>query len=370
MTNNELLDQRWQQLLQPDTRKRHKGSEIRYITRHQLAEFMTEAALLAIGAAGLSEPVTPAGPVNALLQSLKVLAEAAEDGHMGWSVIARGARSCIERTIKDVTRFLEYPGLLVKHPSVEVDLAVTRLRFHEDGRVRCICAATEGAPAQFEFWLHELNPAGPVDDAVRIMVAGMSRAVVEDMIAQLVTKGALNQLPGEGGVLEPVAYLRDLDGSGSFHPCAKDDPGAFPVFGNPSGKLGAGGVVNPDTVHHLQAHPEYVMAPGSAHAMPAEASLDFCRGCETPENERVNLPEDWKAGDPLPEGLTVHYTSREGGPFAFLGNPREGTRERVYFGIEAATLETANAEMRPRGEGDLCPGCHLPLSICSCAEAG
>jgi hypothetical protein len=29
---------------------------------------------------------------------------------------------------------------------------------------------------------------------------------------------------------EPVAYLRDLDGTGSFHVCAKGDPGCFPVF--------------------------------------------------------------------------------------------------------------------------------------------
>jgi hypothetical protein len=28
----------------------------------------------------------------------------------------------------------------------------------------------------------------------------------------------------------PVAYLRDLDGSGSYHVCARGDPGAFPVF--------------------------------------------------------------------------------------------------------------------------------------------
>lgn len=28
----------------------------------------------------------------------------------------------------------------------------------------------------------------------------------------------------------PVAYLRDLDGSGSMHVCAKGDPGAIPVY--------------------------------------------------------------------------------------------------------------------------------------------
>lgn len=29
---------------------------------------------------------------------------------------------------------------------------------------------------------------------------------------------------------EPVAYMRDLDGSGSYHVCSKGDPGAFPVY--------------------------------------------------------------------------------------------------------------------------------------------
>ncbi len=29
---------------------------------------------------------------------------------------------------------------------------------------------------------------------------------------------------------EPVAYLRDIDGSGSLHVCAKDDPDAIAVY--------------------------------------------------------------------------------------------------------------------------------------------
>lgn len=29
---------------------------------------------------------------------------------------------------------------------------------------------------------------------------------------------------------EPVAWLRDLDGSGSLHPASKGDPGAFAVY--------------------------------------------------------------------------------------------------------------------------------------------
>lgn len=32
---------------------------------------------------------------------------------------------------------------------------------------------------------------------------------------------------------EEVAWLRDLDGTGSLHPAAKGDPGAFPVYSAP-----------------------------------------------------------------------------------------------------------------------------------------
>jgi hypothetical protein len=32
---------------------------------------------------------------------------------------------------------------------------------------------------------------------------------------------------------EPIAYLRDIDGTGSLHACGKEDPGAMPVYGTP-----------------------------------------------------------------------------------------------------------------------------------------
>lgn len=31
-----------------------------------------------------------------------------------------------------------------------------------------------------------------------------------------------------------IAYLRDLDGTGSLHPASKGDPGAFPVYSQPA----------------------------------------------------------------------------------------------------------------------------------------
>lgn len=34
--------------------------------------------------------------------------------------------------------------------------------------------------------------------------------------------------------LGPVAWLRDIDGTGSLHPCAENDPGAFPLYIRPT----------------------------------------------------------------------------------------------------------------------------------------
>lgn len=56
---------------------------------------------------------------------------------------------------------------------------------------------------------------------------------------------------------------------------------------------------------------------------------DWCDGCEIPVQKRVDLSEGWVAGYPLPEGLTVHYTAREGRRFAFRGDPYK--QDRVYL---------------------------------------
>ena len=43
---------------------------------------------------------------------------------------------------------------------------------------------------------------------------------------------------------EPIAYLRDLDGTGSLHPCAPGDPGAIAVYDHPKPEQAVGdGVV-------------------------------------------------------------------------------------------------------------------------------
>lgn len=265
-TPEELLDSAWERLRDESSRVAG-GEEIRYVSRHQLAEFMTEAMLQAIGAAGLDQPATSNRPVPALLQSLKVMGEqSAAEGREGHAVICRRAATFVERVAKDVTRFLEYPANRVAHATEEGDLFVHSVTFHEDGRVLCQVTRTgqEGSPP-LTFPLGELVPAGPGNDFVRIAVAGMSRAVVNDIVADLIAKGALHELPEVAGV-EPVAYLRrNLDGTGSFHPCGKDDPGAFPVW-----KWASGGVITPTgrAVHHLQPHAEYVMSKDGPHAEP------------------------------------------------------------------------------------------------------
>ena len=59
--------------------------------------------------------------------------------------------------------------------------------------------------------------------------------------------------------------------------------------------------------------------------MTADGSLDYCNGCAVMGSRRINLPEGWSEGDPLPLGLTVHQTPRERAngnkPFAFIGDP-------------------------------------------------
>jgi hypothetical protein len=56
---------------------------------------------------------------------------------------------------------------------------------------------------------------------------------------------------------------------------------------------------------------------------------DHCAACDTPEAYRINLPEGWQEGDPLPEGLAVHSTLRDPRRFSFRGDPAR--QDRVYF---------------------------------------
>lgn len=52
--------------------------------------------------------------------------------------------------------------------------------------------------------------------------------------AQGVRAGIEYHLPHSSGlrvlVREPIAWLRDVDGTGSLHPCSEGDPGAIAVY--------------------------------------------------------------------------------------------------------------------------------------------
>lgn len=58
-------------------------------------------------------------------------------------------------------------------------------------------------------------------------------------------------------------------------------------------------------------------------------NIDHCIGCETPENERINLPENWNPGDPIPHSVTIHSSDRDPRRFVFRGDPNRG--DRIYF---------------------------------------
>ena len=49
-------------------------------------------------------------------------------------------------------------------------------------------------------------------------------------------------------------------------------------------------------------------------------SADHCTGCDIPSERRVNLPEGWEPGQPMPDNLTIHSTQRDPRRFAFIGN--------------------------------------------------
>lgn len=50
---------------------------------------------------------------------------------------------------------------------------------------------------------------------------------------------------------------------------------------------------------------------------------DGCSGCDIPEAQRVNLPEGWTEGDPVPENITRHRGASDWlkPPFSFIGAP-------------------------------------------------
>lgn len=71
----------------------------------------------------------------------------------------------------------------------------------------------------------EITPARMVSMATALVQDGFPNAGRYLMVAAQRLQALAN--------VQPVAFLRDLDGSGSFHPCAEGDEGAFPVYAEP-----------------------------------------------------------------------------------------------------------------------------------------
>lgn len=323
-TPEQLLDNAWDRL--DDTYgnlKPEKGAELRYVRRDQLAEFMTEAALMAIGASGLDGPVEPTGSVLALLQSLRCVRDAAKDDHGGWSVVSDRAAACIDRLVKDVTRFLTYPGLTVRHHTLDHDLSIQGVGFSDSGVARVSCRVPGDDVRQWVFNLSEVNAAGVVDDVTRILVGGMARAMVEDTVAALIAQGQLSSMAEVAGV-EPVAWLYRCDGGltdGQLITCGKDTPGAFPVFGKPP--------EDQQLQDERDHNGGYTLAEEAAQEREDGHLPVHCNGCDIPEADRINLPEGWKPGDIVRSGLTIHGCIGDLRRFVFVGDPAK--QDRHYF---------------------------------------
>lgn len=180
----ETLDRWWDRL--DDAHGGH-GQEIRYITRNLLVEFATDVALAAIDQLVDHDVAGLGNPVGALSQSLKVMAEArSREGAEGHAVIANRARLFIDRASNDVTRFLESPGLFMRHPTIDADLRVEAVVFYEDGRIMCRVVTMSDEMRATAFPLAELTPAGPVDDAIRAMTVEIARGLAGDMVTTLI----------------------------------------------------------------------------------------------------------------------------------------------------------------------------------------
>lgn len=287
--HEQLLDQWWGRLGVTAT---EGHGLLRTITRDQLAEAMRDAALS-------EQPIDRGGggslgPVGALVQSLTVMGREARDSRPGWSIVAHDALAFIARVTKDVTRFLEYPGLHVRHPTVNDDLSVVAVRFQADGTCLCtlrVPGTDIGEQGQWVFGLGELNVSGPVDDMVRAMVAGMARAFVDDAVTRMRESGQLqDERDHNGGMTlaesaaageEPATVIDNGDGTYRM-----------------SDGSGGAGTYPRQGVDHLQAHPEYVMEPGGAHAEVATALArdkvqevrDLCPQCHLPMHNCICVP--------------------------------------------------------------------------------
>jgi hypothetical protein len=195
------------------------------------------------------------GTAGALAQSLKVMGDSLQaDGRAGHAVIARRAEQFVRAMHMHVTRFLMQPDCHLRHPTLDYDLKAAHVDVADVGRVSVHCTDVDGG-GWHPFMLEDLNPAGPVDDAVRTMVAEMTRALVQDAIGKRIQEGGL---PGFD------TFQTALDEAS--HVVVTVDPALT------GGDLTAEVVASRDadgtmTVHHLQVHDEYVLGEDGPHAV-------------------------------------------------------------------------------------------------------
>lgn len=251
-------------------------------TGHEAAQQNTRA---------VQQDVTAAGTHLALAQSLKSAGEAQEARHKGWAVISRRAEAFVRATGMGVTRLLFQPDLRLRDPAVDEDLQVLAASIADDFSVRVTTMGRESHKARAHL-LADMHVAGPINDGIRAMVAGMMQTMIEDTIGQAVEGGAL---PGvavfdklhklqtvlamtpqalvdkhwaqlEASATEDVAYITREELADAMLEAAVQAvggvvdqradmmgeerlPGMEDVVGEPQA----------ETVHHLQPHPSYVM---------------------------------------------------------------------------------------------------------------
>lgn len=244
--------------------------------------------------------IEPAGSHLALAQSLKACGEAQEPDHQGWAVVSRRAEGFARQVGLSVTRLLFQPDLRLRDPERDEPLQILNCSLDDAGNVRVstMGMATRKVRA---YLLDDLHVDGPVSEAVKVAVQEAMRLLIEDSVGKAVSEGQLSGLPS----FERLHLLMEMRATtpeelvdqwwGQLLPDDPDDtdPEAAKLitreqlsdamlaaamfaldrrFGAPKEAPGEDTATAHGEVHHLQAHPQYVMdADGSCKPdVPAE----------------------------------------------------------------------------------------------------
>lgn len=222
--------------------------------------------------AKLMDDVLCTGTALALAQSLKAMGEAcSEAGREGHAVLARRAERYVRTMHMHVTRFLLQPDCRLRHPSLDFDLLPAHVDVGDMGKVEVHCTDADGG-GWLAFPLDELVPAGPANDAVRMMVQEVARTLVQDVVGRALAEGTL---PGFD------TYQQAMAGDTALQPGVQlpDEPATWGVDTfSPDGDVDGS-----RTVHHLQAHAEYVLGEDGPHAEPVPAAVGF----DAPEGDEA-----------------------------------------------------------------------------------